>query len=79
MPRFDQTGPVGKGLQTGCRRGVCSQTATEHGQMKAFGDRFWFLNQEKDPQQMPGRGLGHRHRKGLNMKGYRNRFRGGQV
>jgi hypothetical protein len=78
MPRFDQTGPVGKGPQTGGRRGVCCHTDTPKKHVKSFGgNRFHPTGIENDMQPITGRGFEHRRRKGLNGEGRGNRFRGG--
>lgn len=80
MPRFDQTGPVGKGPQTGGCRGVCGHANTLKNREKAFGrDHFRLSDLENDVQAVTGRAFRHRRKKGSNGEGQRYRFRGGQA
>lgn len=74
MPRFNQTGPMGQGPMTGRRMGRCTN----------FGANLKNQNAETKeninenlPENILGRGLGHR-RIGRNIgMGLQNRFRSG--
>jgi hypothetical protein len=86
MPRFDQTGPEGKGSMTGRRMGKCTnpdakgignEAASAAGAEEIIagsgpGRRFGF------GRRVAGRGNSHRGAGRGSGQGLQNRFRGGQ-
>lgn len=76
MPRFDGTGPMGQGAQTGKRQGRCnntdtndSSTVTEQGVRRGFRMRF-----QSNEQDFRGRGYqGQGRGMGNGMRQFRNK------
>lgn len=79
MPGFDQTGPEGKGPQTGGKRGRCGNEQGARNRRNAFR-RGWPDNSEQsiDSNQLPLRGEGKGFGQRFGGRGCGQRFRGGQ-
>ncbi|MBG0782830.1 MAG: DUF5320 domain-containing protein [Bacteroidales bacterium] len=79
MPGFDQTGPEGKGPQTGGQRGRCGNEQGPRNRRNAFR-RGWFGDSEQstDPNQFPFREGGRCFGQRFGGRGRGQRFRGGQ-
>ena len=78
MPRFNQTGPEGKGPQTGGRRGPCATENNALNRQRGIGRRMRNSSENQQntsedwgPNTGFGRGMG-------NGGGRRRRFRGRQ-
>lgn len=80
MPGFDQTGPVGKGPQTGGRRGPCAAENDTQNRQRGFGRRMRSNNTNQETNSggwRPTRRGGGGNGPGLGG-GLRRRFRRGQ-
>ncbi|MDY0078031.1 MAG: DUF5320 domain-containing protein [Bacteroidales bacterium] len=78
MPRFNQTGPEGKGPQTGGRRGPCATENSTRNHQRGFGRR---MRKHNENQQDTGEGWSPDRGFGRGMAcggGQHRRFRGGQ-